>query len=83
MTDKGIGVYLLISFLGAWGLWLIGWVLDCRVFRISPSNLSFQFVLLPGALIRPFSIAFVLLSSLHALAQLISLRLHALLQSKR
>ena len=50
MKDKGIGAYLLITFLGAWGLWLIGWVVAWRVFRISPSNLSFQFVLLPGAL---------------------------------
>jgi membrane protease YdiL (CAAX protease family) len=49
MKNKGIGAYLLQTFLGAWGLWLIGWVAASRVFRISPTNLLFQFVLLPGA----------------------------------
>jgi hypothetical protein len=49
MKNKGIGAYLLLTFLGAWGLWLIGWVAASRVFRISPTNLLFQFVLLPGA----------------------------------
>jgi uncharacterized protein len=51
MKNKGIGAYLLITFVGTWGLWLIGWVLAYRIFRISPSNLFFQFVLLPGAFV--------------------------------
>jgi membrane protease YdiL (CAAX protease family) len=49
MKQKGIVAYLLMTFVGAWGLWLIGWVIASRVFLLSPSNLAFQFVLLPGA----------------------------------
>ena len=49
MKNKGIVAYLLITFLGAWGLWWIGWAVASRVFRISPTNLLFQFVLVPGA----------------------------------
>jgi membrane protease YdiL (CAAX protease family) len=46
---KGIAVYLLMTFAGAWGLWLIGWIISARVLLISPSHPAFQFVLLPGA----------------------------------
>lgn len=49
MKNRGIGAYLLISFLGAWSIWLIGWAIASRVFRISASSLFFQFILLPGA----------------------------------
>jgi membrane protease YdiL (CAAX protease family) len=40
-----------MTFLGAWGLWLIGCAAASYVFRISPTNLLFQFVLLAGAFI--------------------------------
>ena len=49
LKKNGIGAYLLMTFLGAWGFWLVGWIIASRVFHISPSNLSFQFALLPGA----------------------------------
>jgi len=49
MKYRGIVAYLLITFLGAWGLWWIGWAIASRVFGISATHLLFQFVLLPGA----------------------------------
>jgi membrane protease YdiL (CAAX protease family) len=48
-TVRGIVSYLLITFLGAWSLWIGGWILALRVFQISASNLWFQFFLLPGS----------------------------------
>lgn len=42
---RGIVIYLLISFVGAWLLEIIGW----RVLHASATDLAFQFVLLPAA----------------------------------
>ena len=49
MKSKGIVAYLCVAFLGAWSLWLAGWIVASRLFQISPSNPLFQFILLPGA----------------------------------
>ena len=44
-TSKGMAVYLLLSFGGAWTLWLAAALL----FDVSPRSPLFQLLLLPGA----------------------------------
>jgi len=49
MKSRGIVAYLCVAFLGAWSLWLAGWIVASRLFQISASNPLFQVMVLPGA----------------------------------
>jgi membrane protease YdiL (CAAX protease family) len=49
IKSKGIVTYLCVTFLGAWSLWLAGWMVESRLFQISASNPLFQLIVLPGA----------------------------------
>jgi hypothetical protein len=48
-TGKGIALYLLLSFGGAWTLWLAAALL----FDVSPRGPLFQLLLLPGGFAPP------------------------------
>ncbi len=53
-SRKGIAVYLLIAFAGAWGLWAI----TTLTTEVSPQSPLFQLLMLPGAF-APALAAFV------------------------